>query len=356
MRQQIGFCTTSDGVRVAYARAGSGPPLLRVGGWLSHVEHDWRSPVWRPWLRELTRDFSLARFDIRGSGLSDRNCSEQELDAWVRDVAAVADGLGWRRFHLMGMCQGGAIALRYAQQYPQRVKRLVLYNSYANGAFTQGVPGDKTREAEALEELINVGWGRRTGAFRELFARLLSPHEHGEQIGWWEELQRITATPEDACRLWRGFNEIDVRTELEALQCPALVTHVEGDAMVPFEMGRELAARIPGARFLPLSGNNHILQPNDPGWRPFFRELRNFLLDAPAPTEAHMPGVAGLTRREREVLDLVARGATNDELASKLSLKRKTVRNYVSAIMEKLSISSRSQLIVEAREAGFGTT
>lgn len=356
MRQQIGFCTTSDGVRIAYARAGKGPPLLRVGGWLSHVEHDWRSPVWQPWLRELTRDFSLCRFDIRGSGLSDRHCGEQGLDAWVRDVAAVADSLGWRQFHLLGMCQGGAIALRYAHQNPHRVKRLVLYNSYANGGFSQGVPDHKKREAEALSELIKVGWGRRSGAFRELFARLLSPHEYGEQIGWWEELQRITATPESARRLWRGFHEIDVRTELDTLQCPVLVAHVEGDAMVPFEMGRDLAARIPEARFLPLGGDNHILQPNDPGWQPFFRELRNFLLDAPVPAGSFLTGIAELTRREREVLDLVARGTTNDELATELSLKPKTVRNYVSAIMDKLSISSRSQLIVEAREAGFGTT
>lgn len=356
MRQQIGFCTTLDGVRIAYARAGSGPPLLRVGGWLSHVEHDWRSPVWQPWLRELARDFSLARFDIRGSGLSDRTCKEQGLDAWVCDVEAVADSLGWQQFDLLGMCQGGAIALRYAQRHPQRVKRLVLYNSYSNGAFSSGVPVGKKTEAEALSDLIKVGWGRRSGAFRELFARLLAPRKHGEQISWWEELQRITATPDSARRLWRGFHEIDVRTDLEAIRCQVLVAHVEGDAMVPFEMGRSLAAQIPGARFLPLSGDNHILQPNDPGWRPFFRELRHFLLDSPMAAESHLAGMAELTRRERQVLDLVARGMTNDELATKLSLSPKTVRNHISIIMAKLSITHRSQLIVQARDAGYGTT
>lgn len=329
--------------------------MLRVGGWLSHVEHDWHSPVWHPWLRELTRDFSLARFDIRGSGLSDRSCEEQGLDAWVCDVEAVADSLGWREFDLLGMCQGGAIALRYAQRHPQRVKRLVLYNSYSNGAFSRGVPKSKKTEAEVLSDLIKVGWGRRSGAFRELFARLLAPRKHGEQISWWEELQHITATPESAHRLWRGFNEIDVRAELEKIRCPVLVAHVEGDAMVPFEMGRSLAAQIPGARFLPLGGDNHILQPKDPGWRPFFHELRCFLFESPVTADSHQAGIAELTRRERQVLELVAGGKTNSELATELSLTPKTVRNYISIIMGKLSVTSRSQLIVEARESGLGT-
>lgn len=355
MRQQIGFCTTSDDVRIAYAQAGNGSPLLRVGGWLSHVEHDWRSPVWQPWLRELTRDFSLARFDIRGSGLSDRSCKEQGLDAWVSDVEAVADSLGWDQFDLLGMCQGGAIALRYAQRHPQRVRRLVLYNSYSNGAFSEGVPEDKKAEAEALSDLIKVGWGHRSGAFRELFARLLAPRKHNEQIGWWEELQRITATPESARRLWRGFHEIDVRIELEKIRCPVLVAHVEGDAMVPFEMGRSLAAQIPDASFLPLGGDNHILQPDDPAWRTFFHELRRFLFDGPVAASSHLAGIAELTRRERQVLDFVARGSTNDELATQLSLTSKTVRNHISSIMGKLDVTSRSQLIVQARESGFGT-
>lgn len=355
MRQQIGFCTTSDGVRIAYALAGSGPPLLRVGGWLSHVEYDWRSPVWQPWLCELARDFSLARFDIRGSGLSDRTCEDQGLDAWVRDIEAVADSLGWERFDLLGMCQGGAMALRYTQRHPERVRRLVLYNSYSKGAFSRGAPEHKRTEAEALSDLIEVGWGRRSGAFRELFARLLSPSKHGEQVRWWEELQRITATPESARRLWRGFHEIDVSAELESIRCPVLVAHVEGDAMVPFEIGRELAAQIPGARFLPLNGDNHILQPDDPGWRPFFRELRYFLLDSSVTAESSLDGIAELTPRERQVLDLVARGLTNDELAKELSIAPKTVRNHISTVMGKMDVTSRSRMIVQAREAGYGT-
>lgn len=351
MHQRIGFSRTSDDVRIAYATAGRGEPLMRVGGWLTHVEYDWNSPVWEPWLRELTRDHTLARFDIRGSGLSDHGVNEQGVEAWVRDLEAVADDLGWQRFPLLGICQGGAIAVSYAVRHPERVSRLVLYNTYAHGAYTEGVPEAKAREARALADMIEVGWGRSRGAFREVFARLFSPREAAEQIAWWEDLQRRTASPADAARLWRAFNELDIRDRLAEVTTPTLVTHVRGDAVVPFEAGREVAARIPGADFLPLKGGNHVLQPTDDGWPMFVQALRRFLTgdDASRPRADFE-----LTRRERAVLELVARGRSNVEIAGELAIRSKTVRNHVSNIAGKLGASSRSRLIVEAREAGYG--
>lgn len=351
MRQRIGFCTALDGVRIAYATAGHGAPLLRVGGWLTHVEYDWNSPVWEPWLRELTRDRTLARFDIRGSGLSDHAIDEQGVDAWVRDLEAVVDALGWQSFPLLGICQGGAIAVAYAVRHPERVSRLVLYNTYAQGAYTEGIPPGKYREARALADMIEVGWGRNRGTFREVFARLFSPREAAEQIAWWEELQRRTATPGDALRLWQAFNDLDIRELLAEVTQPTLVMHVERDAVVPFEAGREVAARIPQADFLPLDGGNHVLQPSDSGWPVFVRELRRFLAADDTPP---MPARVELTRRERAVLELVARGEPNDEIAKQLAIRSKTVRNHVSNIAGKLGATSRSRLIVEAREAGFG--
>lgn len=351
MRQRIGFCTASDGVRIAYATAGHGEPLMRVGGWLTHVEHDWDSPVWRPWLRELTRDHTLARFDIRGSGLSDHTAGEQGLEAWVRDLEAVVEDLGWRRFPLLGICQGGAIAAAYAVRHPERVSRLVLYNTYAQGAYTDGVPEKKAREAQALAGMIEVGWGRSRGTFREVFARLFSPREAGEQIAWWEELQRRTATSRNAARLWQAFNELDIRDRLADVTTPTLVAHVKGDAVVPFEEGRRVAARIPGAGFLPLEGNNHVLQPTDGGWPVFVSELRRFLAEDGT---ALAPADFDLTKRERAVLELVARGRSNVEIAEELGIRSKTVRNHVSNIGGKLGATSRSRLIVEARDAGFG--
>lgn len=352
MRQRIGFCTASDGVRIAYATAGRGEPLMRVGGWLTHVEHDWDSPVWQPWLRELTRDHTLARFDMRGSGLSDRDVEEQGLEAWVRDLEAVADDLGWQRFPLLGICQGGAIAVSYAARHPERVSRLVLYNTYAQGAYTEGAPEKKVQEVRALASMIEVGWGRSRGTFREVFARLLSPREAGEQIAWWDELQRMTATPRDAARLWQAFNELDIRDHLPQITTPTLVAHVKGDAVAPFEEGRRVAALIPHANFLPLEGNNHVLQPTDGDWPVFVIELRRFLADDSANLA---PADFDLTRRERAVLELVAQGKSNVEIAEVLGIRSKTVRNHVSNIGGKLGAGSRSQLIVEARDAGFGT-
>lgn len=352
MHQRIGFCRSSDGVRIAYATAGHGEPLMRVGGWLTHVEYDWNSPVWEPWLRELTHDHTLARFDIRGSGLSDHGVHEQGVEAWVRDLEAVVDDLGWQRFPLLGICQGGAIAVAYAMRHPERVSRLVLYNTYAHGAYTEGIPEEKAREARALADMIEVGWGRNRGTFREVFARLFSPREAGEQIAWWEELQRRTATPDDAARLWQAFNELDIRDRLAGVTNPTLVMHVKRDAVVPFEAGRQVATRIPHAEFLPLDGGNHVLQPTDNDWPVFVRELRRFLA---ADGTSAAPADFDLTRREGAVLELVARGQSNEEIAEELAIRSKTVRNHVSNIAGKLGATSRSRLIVEAREAGFGT-
>ncbi|MDK8465248.1 alpha/beta fold hydrolase [Marinobacter sp. SS13-12] len=354
MRQRIGFCTTEDDVRIAYATSGRGRPLLRVGGWMTHIEHDLESPVWRHWLQELTRNHTLARFDIRGSGLSDRHVNGQTLEAWVRDVEAVVDSLGWRQFPMLGVCQGAAIAVLYAVRHPEKVTHLVLYNPYAHGAFTEGMAGYRVEEAETLARMIEVGWARRTGAFREVFARLLSPSDAADQISWWDELQRLTADPSMAARLWRGFHEIDIRELLPQVHCPTLVAHVKGDSMVPFEAGRDLAGRIPHCRFLPLEGRNHILQPRDPGWRIFIEELRRFLADEPGEDVTSVAGFHDLTRRERVVLDHVARGRSNAAIAGALSLAPKTVRNHVSNICGKLAVSSRPELVIEARNAGFG--
>ncbi|MEE4303806.1 MAG: alpha/beta fold hydrolase [Wenzhouxiangella sp.] len=355
MRQRIGFCKTADDVRIAYATAGQGRPLLRVGGWMTHIEHDWDSPVWRHWLRELTRDHALARFDIRGTGLSDRAADGQHLDAWVRDVEAVADSLGWRRFPILGVCQGAAIAVAYAVRHPERVSHLVLYNPYAHGAFTEGMSGYRVEEAEALAGMIEVGWARKAGAFREVFARLLSPADAADQIGWWDDLQRLTTDASTAARLWRGFHEIDIRDYLPQLRAPTLVAHVKSDSMVPFEAGRDLAGRIPDCRFLPLEGRNHILQPQDPGWRPFVEELRRFLSADPRQDVRAAAQFHELTPRESQVLDQVARGLSNAAIASALSLAPKTVRNHVSNVCGKLAVSSRAELVVEARNAGFGS-
>jgi pimeloyl-ACP methyl ester carboxylesterase/DNA-binding CsgD family transcriptional regulator len=355
MRQRIGFCTTADGTRIAHATAGRGPPLVRVGTWLTHVERDWDSPVWRHWLEALSEDRTLVRFDLRGSGLSDRRAGELSLDAWVADLEAVVDSLGLRRFPLLGLCHGGAIAVAYAARHPERVSRLILYDSYCRGGLADGRPPEMVEQAQTLARMIRFGWGKRVSAFRQLFANLLMPDAAPELIRSLGDLQRDSASPEGAHRLWNAFHKVDVRAKAPRVSAPTLIFHLEGDAMVPFDEGRQLAASIPGARFVPLPGRNHILTPDDPAWPVFVDETRRFLdedsLGAGEIADAILPA---LTRRESAVLELMARGLSNDEIAQALFVTPKTVRNYVSRVFAKLDVERRAQAIVLAREAGYG--
>jgi pimeloyl-ACP methyl ester carboxylesterase/DNA-binding CsgD family transcriptional regulator len=357
MKQQIQFCMSPDGHRLAYAATGTGPPLVRVANWLTHLNLDWQSPLWRHWFRELSQDHRLIRYDPRGTGLSDRTVNDLSVEAWVRDLEAVADALGLERFSLLGFCQGGATAVAYAARHPDRVSRLVLYDSYVQGSLVEGADPERKRQAEVLADMIEVGWGREAAAFRQLFANLLIPGASMEQQRWLAELQRRTVSAETAVRLWRAFHRIDIEAVARQVAVPSLVFHVRNDAMVPFEAGLQLAALIPEARFVPLAGKNHILVENEPAWPHFLSEIRDFLRTATAP----QPGTTDLeycfsqlTPREEDVLELIAQGLSNTEIAERLVITPKTVRNHVTRIYSKLRADSRAQAIVMAREAGFG--
>jgi len=354
MKQRIQFCTSRDGVRIAFATVGQGPPLVRVNNWFTHLEIDWDSPVWRHWLEAFIERRMLIRYDPRGSGLSDRDAADYSLDAWVADLEAVVDAQGLRRFPLVGLCQGGLVAIAYAARHPDRVSRLVLYSSYLHGAYVDGAADKFTKQAQTLSQMIEIGWGREAGAFREVFANLLIPEGGKEQLKWIGELQRRSASPETACRLWNAFHAFDIRAEAADITVPTLVFHVRGDAMVPFEAGRRLAAMIPNARFVPLESKNHILLPHEKAWVMFRKELNDFLnSDEQMGT---VPGgeLSDLTEREKELLDCIARGLTNVEIAEGLQISEKTVRNHISSIFAKLGVEHRAQAIVAARKAGFG--
>jgi pimeloyl-ACP methyl ester carboxylesterase/DNA-binding CsgD family transcriptional regulator len=354
MKQQIRFCTSREGVRIAFATAGEGPPLVRVNNWFTHLELDWESPVWRHWSLALAERRMLVRYDPRGSGLSDRDVTEFSLDALVSDLESVVDALKLRRFPLIGLCQGGVIAAAYAARHPDRVSRLVLYDSYLHGAFTPDVPAPLAKQAQAFLQVIELGWGRKVGAFREMFAHLLMPDAAGSQLKWISEQQRRSASPETACRLWNAFNAFDVRAEASNIAAPTLVFHVRGDAMVPFEAGRRLAAAIPNARFVPLEGRNHILRADEPAWSIFRKELNDFLGADEQAGDSTADEIATLTTRERELLDCIARGLTNPQIADHLHISEKTVRNHVTSVFSKLGAEHRAQAIVIARKAGLG--
>lgn len=353
MKQEIRFCHSKDGVCIAYATSGSGPPLVYVANWLTHLKLDWNSPLWSHWFQELSRGHTLVRFDARGNGLSDRAVENLSVDAWAQDLAAVVNDLGLEQFSLLGFCQGGATSIGYTVRHPERVRRLILFNSYAHGAFNEKGTEEDKREAEALADLIEIGWGQEAAAFRQLFANLMLPEASMEDLRWYADLQKRTVSPHLAMRLWRAFHTLDVSHLAPQVPVPTLVLHTQGNKIVAFEDGRALASLIPGARFIPLESKNHILLEEDPVWRRFLAEVRDFLGTETLEQATNEPAeaIARLTPREQEVLTLIARGLNNDQIAESLVIAPKTVRNHVTRIYSKLDVDSRAQAVVLAREA-----
>ncbi|MBL8704685.1 MAG: alpha/beta fold hydrolase, partial [Rhodospirillales bacterium] len=318
LKQQIRFCTSRDGAQVAMATMGRGPPLVRAAHWLSHVEHDAQSPVWQHWLAALSRDHTLIRYDQRGCGLSDQAPASMTFESWLDDLDAVVQANGLTRFPLLGMSQGGAIAIAYAARHPERVSHLVLFGAYGQGVLRRPATEAQREEAEALVKLIRLGWGRDNPAFRQVFTSQFIPEGTRAQHQWFNDLERQSATPENAARIVETLYGLDVTREAATLAVPTLVLHSREDARVPFEEGRRLATLIPGARFVPLMSRNHVLLADEPAWPVFLDEVRGFLGQS-APTAPALPPIGlrgtGLTQREGEVLAMIARGLDNGEIA-----------------------------------------
>ncbi len=349
--QQIRFCTAFDGVRLAYATAGKGPPLVRAAHWMTHLERDWESPVWRPWLDGLARDNTLVRYDQRGCGLSDRDVRDISFDAWLADLESVVAAAGLARFALLGASQSASVAIAYAAKHPQRVSHLIVYGGFARGRLQRG-SREQAEEVEVQRGLIRVGWGRDDTAFRQFFTTQFLPDGTPEQIASFNEYQRHSGSPQTAERIFATTNAVDVTGLAPTVRVPTLVLHGRDDKRVPFEEGRLIASLVPGARFVPLESRNHVLLANEPAWLRFLAEVRAFLRAGDPKAGTTFPE---LTPREREVLELLARGLANDEIAGRLGITSKTVRNQVSALFDKLGVGSRAQAIVKAREAGLGT-
>ena len=348
MQQQIRFCTASDGVRLAYAVSGTGPPLLRAPHWLTHLEHD--GAFWGHLLDALAQRYTLVRFDQRGCGLSDRSVNDISFEAWVRDIEAVADAAQLERFALLGLSQGAAISVAYAARHPERVSHLVLYGGFVQGWVGRELTAREQDKLATLAKLIELGWSGRDASLRQVFTTQFIPGASVEQARAFNELMRSSASPETALRIFHAFGALDVRAEAARVRCPTLVMHATRDLRVPFEEGRLLAGLIPGARFLPLESENHLLLENEPALKKALEALAEFLPQA-------RPGAAAfktLTRREHSILDFVAQGLDNAQIAARLELSEKTVRNNLVRILDKLEVETRAQAIVRAREAGLG--
>jgi pimeloyl-ACP methyl ester carboxylesterase len=277
VEQEIRFCRTPDQVTLAYACSGSGPPLVKAANWMTHLDHDWHSPVWRHWLVDLSRHHRLVRYDERGCGLSDRSPDHADFESWVDDLEAVVDAAGLDRFALLGISQGTPVAVVYAARHPERVSRLVLYGGYVEGRLVRARSEDERRRHALQVELARIGWGTESPAFRQVFTSLFIPDGSRELWDSFNELQRQTCSAENAVRVLTITGSIDVREQAGQVRVPTLVMHARNDQRVPFEQARLLAATIPQSRFVALESNNHIILGTEPAWPIFLGELERFL-------------------------------------------------------------------------------
>lgn len=350
--QPVRYFESFDGTRIAYADEGSGPAVVLLPSWLTHLHFQERSVAWGPLLGLLRGRYRLIRYDPRGAGLSERRPPEITFRAWVDDLGCLVRKLGLRDFALVATCQGGPVALDFTAQNPGLVDRLVLIGTYARGRDHRSDTPIEPEKARVMRDMISVGWGDPDHAFGIGFARQFQPEGGEAHLESWCRLQAAAATGPEALRMTEVMFNIDVRTAATVVTCPVLVAHGERDAVVPQAEGRLLARLLPRASFLSLPTPNHFMRADEPAWQEFRSALLRFL---PEPAEEADGGpFPSLTGREREVLDLIASGDDNDEIAARLGISEKTVRNHVSAIFEKLGLGSRAKVVVAAREVGFG--
>jgi class 3 adenylate cyclase/pimeloyl-ACP methyl ester carboxylesterase len=279
-QQEIHFCMAQDGVQLAYSRMGSGPPLVKTGNWMTHLEFDLESPIWRRLYRELSSEHTLIRYDARGNGLSDRDVESVSFETFVSDLEAVVDAAGLKRFALLGISQGCAVSIAYAVRHPERLSHLVLFGGYPVGWAKRARSAAEKEQGAAMVTLVRLGWGQENPAFRQLFTSQFIPDATKEQADWFNELQRVSTSPEDAARNLIANGDTDVTALLGKVAVPTLVMHAKDDARVPFDQGRRLAAGIPGARFVSLPSRNHLIVENEPAFPRFVHEIRAFLASA----------------------------------------------------------------------------
>ncbi|MCG8315702.1 MAG: alpha/beta hydrolase [Pseudomonadales bacterium] len=273
--QRVRYCKSSDGARIAYATTGEGPALVRTGHWLTHLEHDWQSPVWRPILNELGRIFTVTRYDQRGNGLSDWSVEDFSLERCVDDLEAVIEATSLENFTLYGTSQGVPTAIAYAARHPEKVRHLILHGGYVKGRLIRGTTEER-EQGQALLTLIRHGWGKEGSAFIKALSSMFIPEGTQEQINSLVETQRITTTADNAVQLREAVDNFDVSALLNKIINPTLVIHARNDSVQPFEQGQELAANIPEAQFVMLNSPNHALLEHEPSWRIFFNELKKF--------------------------------------------------------------------------------
>jgi DNA-binding winged helix-turn-helix (wHTH) protein/pimeloyl-ACP methyl ester carboxylesterase len=277
-RQDVTFCRTAEGINLALASVGAGPPLIKVANWLTHIEYDWESPIWLPLLQHLAERCRLIRYDGRGNGLADRDVADISFAAFVGDLETVVEAMAVERSAFLGISQGAAVAIAYAVRHPDRVSKLILYGGYAQGRNKRGSPAE-VEMALAFLAIMRHGWGDEHSAFMKAFSSVFFPNGSAEQIKWLVDLQRVTTSPANAVRIRNACDDIDVVDLLPKVQVPTLVLHCRHDNVAPFEQGRMIARSIPHAKFVTLESDNHVVLAGEPAWPKLMEEIEAFLAE-----------------------------------------------------------------------------
>lgn len=348
MNQRIRYVTTADQVNLAWSEIGRGPPLVKAATWLTHLQYDLESPLWSHWIRFFGDHFRFVRYDERGCGMSDWKVGQIGVAQWVEDLENAVDAAAIDRpFALLGISQGAAVAIMYAVRHPERVSHLILYGGYAVGGAKRDTPAAREMY-KAVMDVVRLGWGRDNPTFRQLFTQRFVPQGAPDQIEWFNELCRRTTSVENASALLAARGNVDVREYLPQVRTPTLVLHSSGDQVAPLSQGRLLAGQIPGASFVQLESENHILLEHEPAWQQFREAVLEFT-GCPAVRDAEEAVLGGaLTQRERMALRLLCDGRSNAQIAWELGIAEKTVRNHVTNLYRKLGVRSRAEAIVLA--------
>ena len=340
----IRFSKSFDGVQIASTECGSGPAVIKAATWLTHIGQRPVGTIHTALVEEFSRAGSYVEYDTRGCGLSQRRVDDMSFEAWVRDLETVADAHGHKRFALLGFTCAAGVAVEYAARHPERVSHLILFGGFATSYYSTSNPDPAIRrEGDLMVELAEVGWGNSSPSFRQVFVSRFLPDATAQQWREFDQLQRETATADVAARYLRAMYALNVKSSAAKVQCPTLVMHPQDDQLVGFEQGRRLASLIPGARFVPLKGRNHIPFPDEPAWEGFVRETRSFLGREPTGPTSESPPALHLTPRQEEVLRLVARGQSDKEVAKALNLSPRTVEMHMSGALKALGCRTRAE-------------
>ena len=350
IRQHIRYVSATDGTRLAWAESGDGPVVVKAANWLTHLEYEWESPVWKHWLTFFSEHSRFIRYDERGCGMSEWRGDDLSVERWTADLESVIDAARPDApVTLLGISQGGVACIRYAIQHPERVARIILYGGYARGALRRDQP-TFGRAYQAMVDLARWNWGSDNPTFRQVFTSRFIPGGSQQQLEWFNDLCVKTTSGDVAAALLEARGNMDVSASLQEVRTPTLVLHARGDAVVPIAEGRILASGIAGAEFVELDSRNHVLLEHEPAWERFREAVLAFITSGNPPGDSVF---AALSARERQVLALIADGLSNTDIADRLAISEKTVRNHASHLFDKLGVWSRAQAIVFARDHGF---